>query len=78
MKRGYQGKSLNSWKWSGCSHNMNYGIKFAKMLLDSRERSKDLPSRINIHNNKVGRLVSYFILYIQFIASSHAIRFLGR
>lgn len=59
--------SISSWKWSGCSHNMDYGVKFAKLFLDARERSTDLPSRINLHNNRVGRTVSglmYLLLNI--------------
>ncbi|ODM92466.1 Protein Wnt-10b [Orchesella cincta] len=48
--------SISSWKWSGCSHNMDYGMKFAKLFLDSREKSHDLPALTNLHNNKVGRV----------------------
>jgi hypothetical protein len=58
----------SSWKWSGCSHNMGYGLKFAKRFLDSREKASDLPSRINIHNNRVGRMVrgnpNFWVLYM--------------
>lgn len=51
-----------SWRWSGCNHNIDFGIQFSKMLLDSREKAKDIRSRINTHNNQVGRNVSW--LYI--------------
>lgn len=47
-----------SWKWSGCSHNLKFGLKFSKMFLDSRESGNDIRSRTNLHNNQVGRMVS--------------------
>lgn len=46
------------WKWGGCSHNMEYGIAFSKTYLDSREVAGDLHSRVNLHNNDIGRRVS--------------------
>ncbi|CAG9859252.1 unnamed protein product [Phyllotreta striolata] len=48
--------SKTKWKWGGCSHNLKYGIKFSKMFLDSRERAEDMQSKINLHNNQVGRI----------------------
>ncbi|GLG97882.1 Protein Wnt-1 [Gryllus bimaculatus] len=45
-----------AWKWGGCSHNMDYGLKFSKMFLDSRERAGDMQARVNLHNNQAGRL----------------------
>ncbi|CAH1176108.1 unnamed protein product [Phaedon cochleariae] len=48
--------SKTDWKWGGCSHNLHYGMKFSKMFLDSREWSEDIQSKINLHNNKVGRM----------------------
>lgn len=51
--------SRNRWKWGGCSHNMDFGIQFSKLLLDANERnSGDLQSLIKLHNSKAGRLVS--------------------
>ncbi len=46
----------SSWKWSGCSTNIRYGMKFAKHFLDSRET--DSRSLMNLHNNNAGRKVS--------------------
>ncbi|XP_065164211.1 protein Wnt-10a [Atheta coriaria] len=44
------------WKWGGCSHNLQFGIKFTKALLDNRDNASDLQSRVNSHNNQVGRV----------------------
>lgn len=57
-KRKQKQKIANRWKWAGCSHNIDFGIEFSEMFLDSREKAGDIQSQINLHNNKVGRLVS--------------------
>ncbi|XP_063236754.1 protein Wnt-10a [Bacillus rossius redtenbacheri] len=45
------------WKWGGCSHNLEYGMRVARRFLDSREpREGDIQSRVNLHNNHAGRL----------------------
>ncbi|XP_067002610.2 protein Wnt-10a [Anabrus simplex] len=46
----------NTWKWGGCSHNMDYGVQFSKAFLDPREKAGDIQARINLHNNQAGRL----------------------
>ncbi|KAF9811960.1 hypothetical protein SFRURICE_021317 [Spodoptera frugiperda] len=46
---------VNKWEWSGCSHNLAYGIEFSKKFLDVREQVDDLQSKINVHNNNAGR-----------------------
>ncbi|XP_030761428.1 protein Wnt-10b [Sitophilus oryzae] len=60
-KEGYYGNNdpedmKVSWKWGGCSHNLRYGIKVSKMFLDARETADDIHSKINLHNNQVGRM----------------------
>ena len=50
--------TLADWRWSGCSHNMDFGVKFSRFLLDSRQRGQDIHSRIHLHNSHVGRTVS--------------------
>lgn len=49
-------KMANRWKWGGCSHNMDFGVEFSELFLDSREKAGDIQSQINLHNNQVGRL----------------------
>ncbi|XP_011504792.1 PREDICTED: protein Wnt-10a [Ceratosolen solmsi marchali] len=57
----YTGKSTKSgggstqWKWSGCSHNLEYGMEFSKQFLDAREVAGDIQSTVNLHNNQAGR-----------------------
>lgn len=52
-------RASTDWKWGGCSHNLKYGIKFSKMFLDKKDKAMDIHSKINIHNNNVGRLVCF-------------------
>lgn len=54
-------KSASRWKWGGCSHNMNFAIEFSELFLDSQEKAGDIQSKINLHNNHVGRMVKVYI-----------------
>ncbi|XP_050685460.1 protein Wnt-10a [Leptidea sinapis] len=47
----------NKWEWSGCSHNLAYGVDFSRKFLDIREKVDDLQSKINVHNNNAGRSI---------------------
>lgn len=51
-------KDQSSWKWAGCNHNLHFGMKFAKMFLDSREKDENIHAEVNLHNNRIGRMVS--------------------
>jgi hypothetical protein len=54
-----QGRMRNKWEWGGCSHNIAFGEEFSRKFLDSKERrARDIHAKINIHNNRAGRLVS--------------------
>lgn len=48
-------KLASRWKWGGCSHNMDFGVQFSELFLDSREKAGDIQSKINLHNNNAGR-----------------------
>ncbi|XP_029195179.1 protein Wnt-2b-A-like [Acropora millepora] len=50
-----QGRSRKGFEWGGCSDNIAYGLKFAKLFVDSREQQSDARAKMNLHNNFVGR-----------------------
>lgn len=47
-----------TWKWGGCSVDIDFGIKFARKFFDAREIEGDARSLMNLHNNRAGRKVS--------------------
>lgn len=48
-----------TWEWSGCDDNVNFGNRKSKDFLDSRFRKRsDIRTKVKIHNNNAGRLVS--------------------
>ncbi|XP_052283787.1 protein Wnt-2b-A-like [Dreissena polymorpha] len=49
-------KQGNPFQWGGCSDDVNYGQKFAKMFIDAKEKQHmDARALMNLHNNKAGR-----------------------
>nr|CDI40110.1 WNT4 protein [Glomeris marginata] len=56
--RNVRSSSGDSFQWSGCSDNVDYGTAFSKVFVDARDRraSQTNPrSMMNMHNNEVGR-----------------------
>lgn len=59
----YRRKRSLRWKWSGCSHKMDFEILFSRVFLDSSEETLgDIQSQINLHNNNAGRMVRTFLI----------------
>jgi len=49
------------WEWRGCSNQVRYAARFAKMFVDARENVRDARALMNRHNSGAGRKVLYFI-----------------
>lgn len=57
-KRGRASDMRGEFDWGGCSDNINYGIKFAKVFVDAKEKTvRDARALMNLHNNRCGRMV---------------------
>jgi wingless-type MMTV integration site family protein 7 len=52
--------------WGGCSADVSYGLRFARVLLDAREIDDDSLSLMNLHNNRAGRKVKDETVKLQF------------
>ena len=70
-------KTAEGWKWGGCSDDVTYGIWFAETFVDAPETAqmysnKDIRKLIKLHNNKVGRQVYLFIMFLLCTFSSKA------
>ncbi|XP_015373991.1 PREDICTED: protein wingless-like [Diuraphis noxia] len=48
---------VKDWEWGGCSDNIDFGYKFARMFVDTGERGRSLREKMNLHNNEAGRMV---------------------
>lgn len=47
-------------EWGGCHDDVDFGYKKSREFMDDRRRNKkgDLTTKIRLHNNEAGRLVS--------------------
>uniref|UniRef100_A0A183T256 Protein Wnt n=1 Tax=Schistocephalus solidus TaxID=70667 RepID=A0A183T256_SCHSO len=45
------------WQWEGCDHNIHYGRRFTRNLLDQMENGFHIRFLMNLHNYRVGRRV---------------------
>ena len=73
-KQGHVDES-GEWKWGDCNDNINYGMTFAERFIDSAERyverirrskKKYFRKKMNLHNNKAGRLVRNFLFWMAY------------
>jgi hypothetical protein len=54
----------DNWQWGGCSDNVDFGERVARRFIDGLETGEDARAVTNLHNNDVGRKVSYIKCYI--------------
>ncbi|KAI1732899.1 wnt family domain-containing protein [Ditylenchus destructor] len=53
-----RGVDNNNFTWAGCSDNVKYGNAFSRKFIDATEKTHmDARSKMNLHNNRVGRKV---------------------
>ena len=51
--------SEGEFDWTGCSDNVKFGVKFARLFIDAKEsETRDARGLMNLHNNSAGRRVS--------------------
>lgn len=50
--------SSGKFDWTGCSDNIDFGVKIARQFIDAKESSsRDARGLMNLHNNSAGRRV---------------------
>lgn len=60
-----------TWEWSGCDDNVNFGNRKSKDFLDSRfRRRSDIRTLVKLQNNDAGRLVSSTLLHLSTLTIS--------
>ena len=55
------------WQWGGCSDNIKFGEKETRRFIDKLEKGNDARTAFNLHNNAVGRKVSWVIFGVFFV-----------
>ncbi|XP_787051.3 protein Wnt-7b [Strongylocentrotus purpuratus] len=51
------GVTDEGWRWGGCSADVEYGLRFSRLFVDSGEVANNAKTLMNLHNNEVGRKV---------------------
>lgn len=63
--RGSSKDSEGKFDWTGCSNNIKFGLKFARLFIDAKEsETRDGRGLMNLHNNNLGRRVGDNKAYI--------------
>ena len=57
-------KTTEGWNWGGCSADIDYGLRFARIFMDARETDEDSRSLMNLHNNRAGRKASTALIHL--------------
>ena len=56
-------------KWAGCSPDVNFALDFTKKFLDRRVDNYEIKEKhFVLHNNRIGRSVSSYIIIIMQLA----------
>lgn len=58
----YNRETKDQFQWGGCSHNPEFGARFAREFVDSKDVGKSPETRMNLWNNEAGRQVNIFSL----------------
>lgn len=53
----YKRDTKNQFQWGGCSHNPEFGARFAREFVDTKELENNSDSKMNLWNNEAGRQV---------------------
>ncbi|XP_067932538.1 protein Wnt-4-like [Watersipora subatra] len=51
----YNRDTKNQFQWGGCSHNPDFGARFAREFVDSKNADEPSETKMNLWNNEAGR-----------------------
>lgn len=62
--------SEGEFDWTGCSDNVKFGVKFARLFIDAKEsETRDARGLMNLHNNSAGRRVCLIVMVQGYVLS---------